>query len=112
MCELTGKCKEDFENWLFTVRNEEIIDGEIKYDLYYMFMYMLPENCKKQLIIEWLDSVEIYICIEPQKEFKNVYFDVSIDFDLHSVWSTRKEATNRAIEKANDIYNETHQKIN
>lgn len=105
---LSGKAKEAFEDWLFTTRNEEIIDGEIKYDLYYMFIYMLPEPCKNVLIIEFFDSVGVYIEIikEPNDWALNVHRG-NYKRVTHSVagYNTRQQATNSAIEKAVKIHN-------
>lgn len=58
MFKLTGQCKEDFESWLLKVRNEKIQDGSIEYDLYYIFMYMMPDNCKNPLIIEFFEQFQ------------------------------------------------------
>jgi len=99
---LTGKCKEDFEYWLLKTRNEEITDGNIKYDLY----YILPESCQNLLIIEWFDSV--CILIEIQLIANKVFsFDIHTKsiFECQNVYKTRTEATSAAIEKTNELYN-------
>ena len=92
---LTGHAKEDFISFMCkTYPNIRWHDYE-----------NMNDSMINALIIEWFDSVGIYIAVEPKKEFKNVYYDVSINFELHSVWSSRLQATNEAITKANEIYN-------
>lgn len=98
---LTGKCKEDFEYWLLKVRNEKIQDGSIEYDLYYVFKYIVPESCRKELIIEFFDSVNIYVnAIRYSGNFKPI-----ANYELQEVCSTRQEALYSAINEANKIYN-------
>jgi len=93
---LTSKTKEAFEKWL---EQQDIAP-------YKTMFWDIPEIIQSSYIIEFFDSVGIYICIEPFKEIaRKVYFDVSLDFELYGVWSTRQEATDKAIEKANEIYN-------
>jgi len=93
MKKLNGKCLDAFGD-------------KCAYD-YKEFME-LPESCQNALIVEFFDLVGIYIAVEPQKEFKNVYFDVSVDFELHSVWGTRLQAIENAIIKANELYNQNN----
>ena len=104
---LTDKAKEDFLFWLLTAGNEEIQDGSIEYDLYYLFKYMLPEKVKNNLIIEWLDSVEIYLNIsfvEPYGYF--MYFIHRNGWTVNeTALKDRITAIEKAIEKANEIYN-------
>lgn len=109
---LTGKAKEDFEYWLLKERNEKIKHGKIEYDLYYLYQYILPEDLKYQLIIEWLDSVKIYIQSWNATEQGSpvVQYDCDIKYgnNLDSIdgfYLTRQEATTEAIKKANEIYN-------
>jgi len=109
---LSGKAKEAFEDWLFTTRNEEIIDGEAKYDLYYMFMYMLPETCKNALIIEWFDSEEIYCYFDCQwSSIYNIWWRFHLSGKrikeniVVSDFKNRQDAINASIEKAVEIYN-------
>lgn len=87
---LTGKCKEAFLKYCKQTES---------------FMETYEDIYLNALIIEFFDSVGIYITIEPFKNYQIVYFDVSINFELHSVWKNRHEATNEAIIKANEIYN-------
>lgn len=89
---LTGKCKEEF------FKNSRYNDFGFE---------RLDEPCQNALIIEFLDTVGIYISIIKTKDlcqfvleddFKN-YHQRSNDFN------SRPEATNVAIEKSNEIYN-------
>lgn len=59
---LTGKCKEDFELWLFE-RNTPIEE--------YKNFHVLSETCKNAIRIEWFDSIGIYINIRNQDLQRN-----------------------------------------
>lgn len=92
---LTGKAKEDFLNK----------HGHKEHEIDDLYLYAL--------IIEWFDSVGIYISIIVDLNFEdedlmffynnvrynNNYICVTLDF------KTRQEATESAITKANEIYN-------
>ena len=92
---LTGLANEDFISFMCkTYPNIRWHDYE-----------NMTDSMINALIIEWFDSVGIYIAVEPQIDFKNVCYDVSINFKPHSVWGSRLQATNEAITKANEIYN-------
>jgi hypothetical protein len=101
---LTDKCKEEFELWLLKQRNEIIKDGDIEYDFYYLYKYILPNDLKYALIIEFFDSVGIYITTE-----RNFFFDDwACKITGHykeKYFRTRSEATQSAITKANEIFN-------
>ena len=104
---LTGKAKSDFEKWLLTDGYEVIENGTIEYDLYYMCKYMIPQNMVYAKIIEWLDSVGIYVEVGYLHAYKEWYRDVSTETGSCYIrgWETRQEATKAAIEKANELYN-------
>lgn len=92
---LTGKALLDFGTWVFN-------EYGISYADNHRPVYL------NALIIEWLDSVGIYI--ETFNEFGA--FGISIhkgDYrnPIESIghWNSRQESTNAAIKKANDIYN-------
>lgn len=91
---LTGKAKEDFKEWLYK-----------KYDI----LFDLEEYHKTMLcaeIIEWLDSVGIYISIITQEnDKKEIRFTSDINEQNFISCETRKQATEEAIKKANEIYN-------
>jgi hypothetical protein len=97
---LTGKAKKDFIKWLYFKHNLQ------PYNLF-------NEIIQYALIIEWFDSVGIYISInyvDFYDEFKNntgfeTYVTnkgLSVKFRIVSI---RQEATEQAIKKANEIYN-------
>lgn len=110
--ELTGKAKEAFEKWLLTDGNVTISNGKKEFDLYYMCKYMIPENMVCAKIIEWLDSVGIYVYIEPSipigwEEPDCFIFRVGTETN-RSKYKDRQQATEKAIERAIEIYNEKH----
>ena len=94
---LTGKAKEDFEKWIETL---EVAP-------YVVMLENIPICYLNALIIEWLDSVGIFIFIEFGYKFTIVNNESSI-FDKYYIHSTnletRQEATEKAIEKANEIF--------
>jgi len=91
---LTGKCFDEFE-------------AQNKGRGYFA---LLPESCQNALIIEFFDSVGIYV--ELLYFIDGNYF-VSIVYhnDGHNHigdFDNRTQATNEAIIKANDLYNENN----
>jgi len=100
MKNLTGKCKGDFGKWIIT-------------EMYYLGDDPLSDLFLNALIIEFFDSVGIYISTSALKMFyKDPMFKCKIEFiteviecgDLY--FKTRQEATNEAIIKANQLFNE------
>lgn len=93
---LTGKAKEDF--FLFIKENRRCSEKSFR---------EFPEIFEDALIIEWFDSVGIYIEIGKDQinflyivhkgDYKKAHFKCG-GFD------TRPEATEEAIKKANEIY--------
>lgn len=90
---LTGKCLDAFCE---TKTVHESIDWET-----------LPESCKNALIIDFFDSVGIFIGIV-RFNVGSGYFESRIPYQggIYFTSISRTEATNKAIEKANVIYNE------
>ena len=95
---LTGKAKEDF------IKTK--IGNEIS-----LFESMLPIY-SNALIIEWFDSVGIYIFIDSVKSYKERFWRFHIamnDLDRNIreefYMDNRSEITYKAIKKANEIYN-------
>ena len=96
---LNGKTKEDFKEWVF--ENYYFQDLNVLY----------PLHLVDTLIIEFFDSVGIYIYLETGTYLNKPNFiykiitndDTCIGYKEYS----RKEATVQAIKKANDIYNES-----
>lgn len=97
---LNGKAKEDFKEWAYYNYVEDSGD-----------LAMMRSTYRNALIIEWFDSVGIYIYLETGIYFNKPNFrykiitnnDTCIGYKEYS----RKEATVQAIKKANDIYNES-----
>jgi len=71
---------------------------------------MLPDSLIDSLIIEFFDSVGIYIQIWSYDYNGNFDSDIKYDKEKYEVseeiFKTRTEATNEAIIKANQIFNE------
>lgn len=91
---LTDKAVDTFEKWII----EEYPEYERTYSLF-----------QNALIIEWFDSVGIYISIH-YETFGNYYFNTlitnrRITMNLRANSITRTEAINEAIVKANEIFN-------
>lgn len=114
---LTGKCKNDFENWnlnrSLNVTNQErknkVLIEELKPFAYQVWNF--DEPYLNALIIEFFDSVGIYIHIEPYVDFDyNTLFKNYILFNKNineqNSYIYRQEAANAAIEKANEIFNQ------
>lgn len=93
---LTGKCKEDFLIHLKETRrcNEKSFSE-------------FPAIFEDALIIEWLDSVGIYVTILPciDKTFDSYVTINKKRIEVSQFNETRSEATQKAILKANEIYN-------
>lgn len=109
---LTDKAIEEFKDFLHKTGKENLIDDFESIDIV----------VKNALIIEWFDSVGIYIEIninqitDKKKEVPNCFFEGVIFHVKHktkegrtltyaNVNTSRQEATEKAIEKANLIYN-------
>ena len=92
---LTGKAKEDF------IKTK--IGNEIS-----LFESMLPIY-SNALIIEWFDSVGIYVNAE--LDYLHIVWFPTINNDWNfeeREFETRQEAIKEAIKKANEIYNEKY----
>lgn len=95
---LTYKAKADFIKWC----KQDAAWMDTYYDL---FLFAL--------IIEWLDSVGFITEIDPLYYdgwmFESVVYDRSgNNHYVSELFNTRQEATKAAIEKANELYNETN----
>lgn len=94
---LTGKALEDFRDWLFN-----------KFGIKHKFHDDIEERFLISYIIEFFDSVGIYIGVYPATNCSQyLMFEISINDDWISEEENRQQATIQAIEKANDIYNNT-----
>ena len=93
---LTGKCKQDFWMSLDLDTLKRLND--------------LPGCCQNALIIEYLDSIGIYVYVKPRFHYGGLSFDGFIDgMDISKIeteyFKTRTEAINAAIEKVNELIN-------
>ena len=116
---LIGKCKKDFELYLsqeygkFETTTFQECASAPQYPIF-LDEINLPESIKNALIIEFFDSVGIYIEIRinnnnPLNKGFHGYVIKSINGYYKCTTipvETREEATNQAIIKANEIYNE------
>ena len=104
---LTGKAKEDFENY---VLNENLRhDSEVLISIYNQeTLFIDYKDVKKTLlnalIIEWFDSVGIYITSDYFELNKGFYSEI-LNENFAIVKPTRQEALTEAIKKANEYYN-------
>ena len=100
---LTGETKLDFERWLHS--NDVLIKDGIYDDSYLTDVFdKLPLNLQYASIIEWFDSVGIYITSDYFELNKGFYSEV-LDSNFKIVKPTRQLALTEAIKKANEIYN-------
>ena len=104
---LTNKAKEDFENY---VLNKNLgHDSEVLISVYNQeTLFIDYKDVKKPLlnalIIEWFDSVGIYITSDYFELNKGFYSEI-LNENFAIVKPTRQEALTEAIKKANEIYN-------
>ena len=100
---LTGETKLDFERWLHS--NDVLIKDGIYDDTYLTDVFdKLPLNLQYASIIEWFDSVGIYITSD-YFELNNGFYSEILDSNFEIIKPTRQEALTEAIKKANEIYN-------
>ena len=100
---LTGETKLDFERWLHS--NDVLIKEGIYDDTYLTDVFdKLPLNLQYASIIEWFDSVGIYISSYGFEFTKEFYSEITSD-NFSVIKPTRQEALTEAIKKANEIYN-------
>ncbi len=95
---LTGKAKEDFINW----KNKNYPNE------YYCTFTSMPEISKFALIIEWFESLGIYIGVfrYPSEYVYEIHSSKNKKINCSGCsYDTRLDATSEAIAKANEIYN-------
>ena len=98
---LTGKCKRTFLKWL-KIRVNSTLHEIDKIEFWFNLQ---DESFKIALIIEWFDSIGIYITSDYFELNKGFYSEI-LNENFEIVKPTRQEATLQAIKKANEIYNE------
>ena len=103
---LTGKAKEDFYKYI-NIEDYKLFD--------YVRKKYANEIVLNALIIEWFDSVGIFVSINyvdfyneirNDKGFETYVTNKGLSVKFRSV-SIRQEAIKQAIKKANEIYNTT-----
>ena len=100
---LIGKAKEDFESWLYS--NDVLIKDGIYDDTYLIEVFdELPLNLQYASIIEWFDSVGIYITFD-YLDLNKCFYSEILNENFEIIKPTRQEALTEAIKKANEIYN-------
>ena len=117
---LTGKAKEDFEKWT-QYEIDDCGNGQTGMRLFYIeslddykfiktehYIENLEQSMLNALIIEWFDSVGIYISISADKDLntKSIDFLSFVGDSMVGLAFSRQEALIEAIKKANEIYNE------
>ena len=113
---LTGKAKEDFEKWT-QYEIDDCGNGQAGMRLFYIeslddykfirtehYIENLEQSMLNALIIEWFDSVGIYITSDYFELNKGFYSEI-LDSNFAIVKPTRQEALTEAIKKANEYYN-------
>jgi hypothetical protein len=95
---LTGKCLEDFEIWF----RKEKATPTLRY---WMIKVIEDETIENSLIIDFFDSIYIYIIID-RKKYSNKWFHNIDGYGVKEFFSSRKNAKNAAIKKLNEEYNQ------
>ena len=90
---LNGKTKKDFILWL---NNQPVAPYEVMLD-------DIPKCYLNSLIIEWFDSVGIYI---NALRYNKQWWKATAEYEYAGIFNSRQEALVEAIKKANKIYNE------
>jgi len=100
---LTGQCKKYFKRWLY---------GKEDYEGYYYSEFIdLSEAMQYGVLVDFFDSVglciEIWVEVQNYEPFEPLFYGIMVN-DVNNINNieTRQEARTKAIEKANEIYNE------
>jgi len=104
---LTGKCKEDFLEYYWENNIKPLKFSVCKKDDLEQFFESISELFQNVLIIDFFDSVGIYITIFPciDKTFDSYITINESRKECCQFQPTRPKATNAAIERANEIHN-------
>ena len=100
--ELTGKAKKEFVQWLSEQGVKGIDISNFEFDKF----HLLSKVCQNALIIEWFDSVGIFVNTVRLEGVWNYSFWFKHNRYEEYNFNTRQKATEQAIIKANEIYNE------
>ena len=104
---LTGKTKEDFENYVLNKNlghDSEVLISVYNQESLFINYNNVKETLLNALIIEWFDSVGIIITSDYFELNKGFYSEI-LESNFEIVKPTRQEALAEAIKKANEIYN-------
>ncbi|MDV3751171.1 hypothetical protein CMU19_07210 [Elizabethkingia anophelis] len=119
---MEGKAKETFDTWYIKKVRQRPDIGQRYFDEHLLeFLYNSGDTIKNAHIIEWLDSVGIFIFtrrLTMLLEFREWYFIITNSDGVHLnchvcqesriLKDSRQEATEAAIKKAVEIYNEKY----
>jgi hypothetical protein len=94
---LNGKAKELFIIWL----------NNLNIAPYSVMFWDLPTNVQTLYIIEWLDSVRVYVFANRAFAFEEWNFEILGHFTSGFKYESRQKATTEAIKKANELINQT-----
>lgn len=112
---LTGKAKEAFLKYVYYIEDTTQVNESIEVEILEEASCWLSnqdERFRYILIIEWLDSVDVFVEVGlyPNEDgdiyFSGVIFGRLGGWDDREYYDTRQQATEKAIEKAIEIYNE------
>lgn len=112
---LTGKCKKDFEKWLskgigrttiyyYEVWNSQF-DGEIDIEDVWD---NLPQSMQYGVLVDFFDNVGIRIEVSIAEYTEPITYVAWVNTDWIDSCENRSQARQKAIEKANELYNEKH----
>ena len=104
---LTGKAKEDFENYVLNKNlghDSEVLISVYNQETLFIDYKDVKKTLLNALIIEWFDSVGIYITSDYFELNKGFYSEI-LDSNFEIIKPTRQEALTEAIKKANEYYN-------
>ena len=107
MFKLTGKAKEDFENYVLNKNlghDSEVLISVYNQETLFINYNNIKETLLNALIIEWFDSVGIIITSDYFELNKGFYSEI-LESNFEIIKPTRQEALAEAIKKANEIYN-------
>jgi len=109
---LTGKAKEQFDNWLTSAyQASEHAQAFKALNLF----YKMPNSMQWGAYQDWADSLGINVEVFSEADYPDVYFDYRItEKKAASFWgratiaeyTTRQEARNAAIESLNELINQ------
>ena len=104
---LTGKAKEDFENYVLNKNlghDSEVLISVYNQETLFIDYKDVKKTLLNALIIEWFDSVGIIITSDYFELNKGFYSEI-LNENFEIVKPNRQEALTEAIKKANEIYN-------